>query len=289
MPSLKGLIRSAESGERLIVTGPHSDWMELLEHEQLPSQAAINHVIRALLRQYKHRRAGRFSPSSIGECTKRALFSYAGAPQLPADAELLEMADHGTFGHMRWQMEGLTMGYMLEAEKWVYDESLLTGGSIDGVLEDGSIFELKTAAPGVYNRMVMDRGQPKWEHLLQVHVYMMLLGADWASVVYEDRAYGNFHEFRVARDPKIEKEAIRRLNGYMRYVEDDLMPPMLDECSLGVGRTFQGCPYRKICPSVTTVSQAQSLVHVPGRNEPEVEESPLWAATLLEFIGTTER
>lgn len=289
MPTLKDLVRQSAEGADLIVTSPHYDWMDLPDPERIPSEAALSHVMRTLLQQYKHPRKHRFSPSAMGECARRIVFGWAGAPQKPSDPELDEMAGHGSFGHLRWQFEGLSMGYMKAAEVWVEDKDMMSGGSMDGELIDGSVFELKTKVPGVYNRVVVDLREPIWENLLQVHNYFLLSGADWASIVYEDRAYGNFHEFRVARDSKIEREVIRRLNSYRRYVEDDLLPPILADCELAMGKTYKQCPYRgEVClgakggKAPTTVSQAEAL----GDAHPISEEIvvPEWARELLSLL-----
>lgn len=287
MTSLKHLLEDAQSGTELYVTGPHYEWLERLEHEQMPSQKAMAHVIRELLRQNKHARAGRFSPSGLGGCPRRMLFGYAGAPQIPADTGSMEIFDHGTIVGLRWQIEGITMGWMQEAEVWVEDPDLLVGGSLDGMNADGSVFEMKSAAPSVFNKVVSEQRAPKFEHLMQTTTYMMLAGADHASIVYEDRAYGNFHEFRIERDPKIEREAIRRLRSYGRYVEDDVLPDMLAECEMRVGKAYKWCPYRKICPTVSTVSEAQAM-HDPdedsGRIVPLGQALPEWAQNMLRFL-----
>jgi hypothetical protein len=291
MSTLKDLIKGAERGDIKIVTGPHSDWLERLEHEQVPNQKAMNHVIRVLLRQYKHPRKGRFSPSSMGECPRRIIFSFAGAPEMQADINNQEMMDHGSFGHLKWQIEGLTMGYMDEAEKWVYDADLLTGGSIDAVLYDGSLFELKTAAMGVYNRIVVDLREPKYENLLQLAIYFLLTGASWASVVYENRGVGLFHEFRVAADMKIEREVVRRLKSYKRYVEDDALPPMLDNCEQRIGTTYRRCAFREICPIPKKISDVDDLAKKVDESRliPLEEVAPTWATALLQHIAAMEK
>lgn len=288
MPTLKDLIKGAYNGEHLIVTGPHSDWLERLEHEQRPSKAALEHVIKVLMGVYKHERSGRFSPSSMGKCPRRIVFGWAGAPQLPPDIDSQEMMDHGSWTHLKWQMEGLTMGYMTGAEVWVHDDDLMTGGSIDATLDDGSIFELKSAAPSVYMRTVSDNGHPPWENLLQVHTYFLLEGSDWASVVYENRAWGSFHEFRIPRQNKIEKEVIRRLNSYRRYVEDDVLPPQLEMCEKKVGTEFKRCPYREICHIPKSVSASAELVGEESRTVPDDLALPDWATAMLSSMLVPE-
>lgn len=289
MSSLKSLIQDAHEGSVKVVTGPHVEWLERLEHEQVPNLKAIRHVVKVLLRQYKHPRKGRFSPSNMGECPRRILLSFAGAPELQVDIDNQEMMDHGSFGHLKWQIEGLTMGYMKEAEVWVHDEDLMTGGSIDGVLFDDSLFELKTAAMSVYNRIVVDLRQPKYENLLQVAIYFLLTGETRASVVYENRGIGDFHEFRVEADAKIEKEVIRRLASYKRYAEDDALPPMLDQCEQRIGTVYRRCPFRQVCPIPKKLSDVEAIEVDESRVIPLEEISPTWATALLKYLEMLER
>lgn len=287
MTSLKGLINAARSGDQLIVTGPHYEWMERLETEQVPSQAAVAHALRAYMRAYKRPRSGRFSMSGIGGCTRALALGYAGAPQKGIEAGLQEIMDHGTTDHLRWQMEGLTLGYMKEAEKWVYDDDLRVGGSIDAELSNGDVFELKSAAPSVYRRIVDEQRYPKPENIAQGDGYMWALDAPYMSLVYADRSYGNFHEFRIARDATRERELLRRLRSLNRYVDEDDLPPMLPDCEIKWGKTYKECFFRQVCPTVHTITQAQDAgnpAHDSGLQIAPGAEQPKWVTQVLEIL-----
>ena len=297
MPTLKEMVRAAQ-GPDLVVTAPHSNWMELLEHERHPNKKALTHMIKALLGGYKHERSGRFSPSAIGNpfvpCSRAVIFGYAGTPQLAADIEATEMMEAGTDAHLRWQMEGLTMGYITEAEKWTYDDDLLCGGSMDGLLVDDSILELKTANHFAYDRVVTRDREPKHETLIQSGIYMLLADKAWTSIVYENRSSGEFYEFRVARDAKVEAEVLRRLSTLKAYLEADQLPPMLDMCVQHVGSAYKMCGYRKICPLMKSVHMAQQArvdaekaaeeYEWLGRVVPDDEAIPTWAEQIIAFL-----
>ena len=255
MGTLKGLFEEAQRGNDLIVTQPHSRWLELPEDEQVYSPEAIKFVSQSLRKEFKHERPGRFSPSAMGECPRRIVFGYAGAAQLAPDLDNQEMMDHGSWGHLKWQAEGLTVGYMKEAEVWVHNEELRCGGSMDATLEDGSNFELKTAGHYVYQRVVGVEGWPKYENLLQDATYKLLADIDMSSIVYENRSSGQFHEYRVPRDTKLEKDVIVKLTTYSAYVDADELPPVLDMCSMRMGSVYKRCPFRSICLEATSVSQ----------------------------------
>lgn len=255
MSNLKQLLRSAAEGTTLVVVGPHSEWMERPEEEQIYSDRALEFVRASLAREFKHPRHGRFSPSSIGECPRRVVFGYAGAPALPFTLDNQEQADHGSWTHLKWQAEGLTMQYMTDAEMWVLDEDLRNGGSMDAALVDDSVFELKTVIWPKYNRIVLSAGWPEYQHLLQTADYMLLADKDMASIVYEDRGSGAFHEFRVPRTNKLEREVLRLLRLYASYADNDQLPPMLDDCVMKTGTVYRRCPYHPICPKATSVSE----------------------------------
>lgn len=255
MATLKGLLREAERGNDLVVTQPHTQWMETPEEEQLYSEEAIQFAIDVWRRKFKHPRAGRFSPSAMGECARRVVLGYAGAPQVPVEMDNQEMMDHGTWTHLKWQMEGITMGYMTAGEVWVYSEELQCGGSMDAKLYDGSGFELKSAGWNIYNRIVLKEGWPKFENLLQDATYKLIEDFDWTSLTYEDRSSGNFHEFRIPRSTELEEEVLRRLRSYKDFVEDDSLPPMLDQCEMRMGQVYKRCPFRKICAKAKSVSE----------------------------------
>lgn len=256
MATLKGLYREAQrGGSKLVVTQPHTEWLERPEEEQVYSEEAITFLGDVLRKKFKHARPGRFSPSAMGECHRRVVLGYAGAPQLPPEMDNQEMMDHGTWTHMKWQAEGITLGYMTAAEHWVHNPELRCGGSMDAVLIDKSGFELKSAGWNVYNKIVLKEAYPKHENLLQDACYKLVEDFDWTSVVYEDRSSGNFHEFRIPRSVELENEVIALLTRYGKLVDADELPPVLDPCEMRMGTIYKRCPFRKVCLKAKSVSE----------------------------------
>lgn len=253
MPSMKALLNAAVEAEQkgkipLFVTEPHSKWLEIPEEDRLYTDEALAFIEQALRKQFKRPRDHRFSASSMGECERRILFGYAGAPQLPVPPDTLDLMGLGEWGHLRWQAEGLSMGYMSQGEVWLHDKGLRIGGSADAILSDNSVFELKTVRSQKYAKITRDL-EPVYAHRLQAEAYMMM-GGYWAvSLVYEDRDSGAFHEFRFARDDAVERDLLERLAKLNRFVDLDALPEMLYDCEAKVGFTYKACPYRKHCPT----------------------------------------
>jgi hypothetical protein len=257
MPELKDLFNQARdvaAGKALplYLTEPHSQWLELPETERQYSPEAVQFVADVLLGKYAYPRVGRFSPSSIGGCARRLVFGFIGAPEEGSNMDSEDLMAHGKWGHLRWQAEGLTLGWMRAGEVWTSDLKRRMGGSIDGMLEDDSLLELKTAIMSKYTRVTIDG--PELEHLWQFQAYAEMEGVSVASVVYEDRGTGQFHEFRIEPDEKIGKQLYRKLEMLNNHVEDGTLPDMLPDCETRTGKIYRNCPYRKYCPTATDAS-----------------------------------
>lgn len=275
MPSAKtsGVSQLRAAQDRLaartprIVTGPHQAWIETPEFERPYSPRAIAFVADVLAGKYKHERVGRFSPSSMGTCLRRTAFGFAGAPQMGEDPDSIDLMGLGTWGHLRWQAEGMSWPperpYILDGEVWVHRPELLTGGSMDATLWDGSLFELKTAAFGKF-RDVATANEPYEPHRVQVGVYFILSEAledgpiNDASIVYEERATGQFVEFRYERNERDDRAAAAMLQELGNHVADDTLPEMLPECEerrregqFSKTPQWKICPFRKWCPKAT--------------------------------------
>lgn len=254
MSTLKTLLKQATRDEPLFLTAPHAQWLEMPESEQVYSERAIAHVVSAMRGRYKRERSGRFSPSALGLCMRRGLFGYAGAPQQGENPDILDLMGLGNWGHWRWQAEGLSSGWLSKAEVWSVDREYPVGGTLDGLNSDDSIFELKTTRSQLFTKIVDREGEPKYDHLLQVHAYMRMTRRNKASLVYEDRDSGQFHEFRVVRDPDISRAVRELFEELTQFVRDDALPPMLDECEMRRGLVYGRCPYRTFCPTATRVT-----------------------------------
>jgi hypothetical protein len=243
----------------------HARWQELDESEQVYSEAAINHAVDVYRKAHFVGRVGRLSPSMMGRCKRESLFTYSGVPKLPESPESKDLMDAGKHDHLHWQMEGLSFPfdqpYMTKAEMFVVDRAMRFGGSIDGILLDGSIFELKTVFFSVMNR-VMESGA-SFEHLMQVAGYWMLTGIPNASIVYYERGLGGYWEVRIHdidKNNKAVSAAEQEVETLNVHIDNDTLPDMLPDCRMAVGKVYRDCRFRKICPKLKSVTEAQGQV-----------------------------
>jgi hypothetical protein len=245
----------------------HDAWLERPESERGWSEQAIQFAYDALRGTFKHERSARISPSSIGdECERVLLFGYAGAPKLAFPKANQEKMDAGTFHHLRWQMEGMSAGYMTAGEVWTHSSALRCGGSADGRLDDGSLFELKTTGGHLYD--AVSKGQAYLDavlaefdrtgkgsaavyaanmhakHKLQMEAYWLVdeieaeaqgrerYFTDWGSLVYQDPGDpARVYEVRMHASPARRREVHRILEGLHDWIDLNELPDMLEGCA----------------------------------------------------------
>jgi hypothetical protein len=198
---------------------------------------------------------GRFRPSMAGDqCVRRQMLSYRGVPNMGHDIGSMAYMVNGTFGHYRWQMAGLSEGF-LDSIEVPLKNSHGVKGSGDGLLAaDGSLFELKTTMSRIYNKILASM-HPKDDHVLQVVWMTLESDIEWVSIVYEDRDYPMRRlELRVnvgdtdPSYPSLQRKAIKRLDELNAHAEAGTLPEMLPECASQVGDVYRSCPWRKACP-----------------------------------------
>lgn len=269
----------------------HDAWMERPESERAWSPAAVEFAHLVFQGHFKHERPGRISPSALGDdCERLLLLGFGGHPQLPFPKANAEKMAVGEFHHLRWQMEGITAGYMQPpvgqdwaGELWVHSESLRCGGSADSRLDDGSLFELKSTASHLFKALREQRGSAlnyvmgmHAKHKIQMEAYWLVdeVGAaergqprlltDWGSLVYQNADDpAQLLEFRLHSSPSRRKEVHRRLEGLHDWIDLNDLPDMLEGCRKAVTpgenptdkelTVYNRCSQRESCPMATSV------------------------------------
>jgi hypothetical protein len=198
----------------------------------------------------------------IQYCERRHLLSYLGITGEDFDSGSREMMNTGTQLHYYYQLAGLSAGWLAEAEVPISYEPWILRGSMDGLLADGTGLEIKTTGSHIYSKMEQRRkdhlakGQEEWRaaslaHLWQIHMYMEAADLDKFSLVYIDRGYpSRFTELRVPRDEAIMNDVNAALTNLVEHIRDEFLPPMLEECQMRKGPTYEGCSFRESCPTV---------------------------------------
>lgn len=186
--------------------------------------------------------SGRARPSMLGGCLRKQRLSYLGMPSMPPDARSVQFFSNGHFGHYRWQLAGLSAGWLTEIEVPIATDYGVSG-SADGKCFDGSIFELKTTNT-INLTKVRSNNAPLDEHEPQIAAYGDALGTREVSIIYEERLWMDFIEIRLRiTDDMLER--VRHICDVVTDVDTDIRP--LDGCLSHSGDTFNRCEFRNSC------------------------------------------
>ena len=241
--ALKNLIRAAD----LPITVRHEQW--LARNDKYFNKEALDFSRLALSKEAGggRRRKSMFRASSSGTCARRQIFQVVTMPgrREDLDPRVANIFLTGDFTHLKWQMAGLTQGWLVDAEVAMDRPELNFGGTLDGILDDGSGFECKsinTRGFASVNRYGVD---PK--HLRQVHSYMLLAGIKTFSVVYEDKNTQEWREFRVHQNPEIAAVVQEELDTLNESLSSKTLPDPLLSCQDQEGSEYRNCPFRDVC------------------------------------------
>lgn len=192
------------------------------------------------------RRSTRYRSSSLGYCERQQVLKAASVRGRDhIDSTLSNIFATGNFMHLKWQMMGLTEGWLVKAEIPIDAPELNFGGTIDGEVYDGSLFEFKTINDRGF-KDVYSNG-PKRNHVLQAHGYMLLGGYTHVSFVYENKGDGEWKEFRVERDDETDAEVRRIIATLNESYETEELPPVKSRCVDKDGYEYRNCPFRDVC------------------------------------------
>lgn len=254
-------------------------WLKRPESERRWSASALEHARKVFAGEYAKPRENRISPSGFGgKCLRETLFSFAGAPKLPSPWQSEALMEDGGFDHLKWQMIGLSAGFLTDVEGFRHVPELRLGGSRDGVGDDDSLFELKNTAEHLYKAIVTGNGSAAnyardmvEKHKTQMEAYWLLdeltdgVLAPFGSLVYVNRANpADIHEVRIRPSEERRAKVHAILEEAHDYIDVDELPDLLEGCQASLGwlarsptsseqTTYSRCQYREHCPTATSV------------------------------------
>jgi len=241
--NLKEMLRGAD----LPVTPRHEKWLSENPSPEYSKEALAfaSSVLRSDVGGNR-RRSTHFRASSLGSCERKQMFSANKIKGINyIDSDLSNIFATGNFMHLKWQMAGLTEGWLSVAEFPVESKIWSFGGTLDGILYDGSLFEYKSINPRGFSN-VCEYG-PKKDHILQAHGYMHLANLPAVSFVYEDKGSGDWREFRMERDREKEDEILGIIERLSTHYVEETYPEPLKKCLDKEGYVYRQCAFRDVC------------------------------------------
>lgn len=249
MAGLKDLARAVQLD--LPITVRHERWL-LANSDPVYSEAAIafsDDFLRKKVGGNRADRKPRFRASGMGKCPRSRVFARIGTQGISEQfsSSQANTFSTGNFLHRKWQMAGLSEGWLVEAEVPMENDAWDLGGTADGIVYDGSLFEYKTINDRGYAWVARNK-QPNYDHLLQIGAYKLLrpeLTA--ASVVYENKNTGEWREYRVYFTDELLLAVTDELTRLKDAVFNHELPAVLEPCARREGEVYRRCPFRETC------------------------------------------
>ena len=243
--------------QELIVSPRYEAWIKANSNPHF-SDEALEFMHRALIDQRTPRdRRGSVSASSLGKCQRRQQFTFMGMPEMPYSAKTSSIFVNGTFMHLRWQMAGLTEGFLAQAEVPVpKDNAYRLSGTMDGVLHEGSILELKSTNSYGFSRVLL--WGPLFGHEEQGATYLLATGAEKVVFVYENKDTQEFKEIVKHRDELPLETIIMAVERLWEAIDRKVLAPPLDAV-YEPKQPCSTCQFRDVCLTVETWDQAQEV------------------------------
>lgn len=241
--ALNRMLKDMQRG--LLVSPRHEQYLKRSQGDVVLSPATIRFVVHELSAGDRDRRFT-FSASGRGGCLRQQIFSYLGTKgEKTYSSDQAATFIHGSWTHLKWQAMGLDAGWLAQVEvPCRLDEYSLTG-TIDGILDTGEGWELKSINSRGFRRVCEDG--PEIKHIYQVHSYMMATGVRTWSIVYECKDDQSWREWVVHWDDEVVGELTTELEALKRSREHRELPPILDGCLTQSTPQFRNCPFKGSC------------------------------------------
>lgn len=243
---LPDIVRAVQTD--LPITMMHDVWLGKNAQPRY-SEQAVEFGKRALTGEFQSRKRMPFRASATGMCLRRRIFSALEVTEAKfIDSKLANIFHTGNFLHLKWQMAGLTAGWLTEAEVVADNPATKCSGTLDGIVHDGSGFEFKTINSRNHTFTWRD---PKELHIRQVHAYMYLRpDIDKFSIIYENKDTAEWREMRVHKDPRIIHQIDRETYELNQAFTNRVLPPVLPDCAQRTGSVYKNCPFASVCLAV---------------------------------------
>jgi hypothetical protein len=251
------LIKKTNPG--LVVSPRYDAWMTKNANPHYTAEA-LEHATKELAKQATPRdRRGTFSASSLNTCRRKQQFTFLGMPELPPTAKQAAIFQNGTFMHIRWQMAGISEGWLPQAEVPVPHNEMTLSGTMDGIAYDGTIVEFKSINTNGFSSV--NTFGVKEDHLAQGGTYLACTDAEKVSFVYEDKNTQEYKEIVKTRDELPIREIKQQAEELWTETMAHRLYEPLGSCEEKTGFRYTNCPFREQCLKVRDWEHAQEIIN----------------------------
>lgn len=259
--ALTRMIRDLKRG--LLVSPRHEQYLASCQGEVRLSPETVEFVAAQLLNGDRNRSAT-FSASGRGNCPRQQIFGFLGLEaERVVGSDTAAIFVNGTWTHLKWQAMGLEAGWLKHVEVPCRIDNFSLTGTIDGILDTGEGWELKSINSRGF-REVCEKG-PLEKHLYQIHAYMMATNIRSWSLVYEEKDTQQWREWVVPFSQEIADFILDELMALNVSRETKTLPLIREDCAKGEGTTYKQCPYKNQCLEITSWP-TKTGIKLPGHS-----------------------
>lgn len=247
-------LASYQENTPLEISARHDRWMRKNSNPHY-TEAALDFGREQLAAQARPRdRRGTISSSSLGSCWRRQQFTFMGVKEEPPQPKLAGIFQNGTFMHIRWQMAGMTEGWLVAPEVPVPTNAFRLSGTMDGITDKDSVVEFKSCNSNKF-RQVLAFG-PLPGHEVQLATYLLTSGREKGVFIYEDKDTQDYTEIVKTADELPLDEVAAGANMLWERIDNRVLVEPLEECLAKSGK-YNTCPFKKVCLPTMTWEEAE--------------------------------
>ena len=196
-----------------------------------------------------------FSPSTLvygnGACPRYWYLAFDGAEFVDdADAYAVANMSSGTMSHERIQKAIADAGIMVDLEKKIITQDPPIFGFADAIIQWGEeqpVVEIKTMKEETF--MYRKHAKPPTYHLMQLIIYMKVLGKKLGILLYENKNSHELHAITVEPEPEYiawADYAFSWMKEVRKAWEDRKLPQKTYRAN---SKVCKGCPIASTCAS----------------------------------------
>lgn len=242
----------------LIISQRYDAWMGKNSNPVYSHEALDFGRAQLFLQSTPRDRRGTVSSSSLKKCWRRQIFTFLGVPEQDYSAKTSAIFQNGTFMHIRWQMAGLTEGFLKSAEIGVGANEYRLSGTMDGIAYDDSVVEFKSTNSYSFSK-VMAFG-PIAGHEYQVATYCLVTGRDRGILVYESKDTQEFTEIVLDRADLPITEVKIAADKVWDHIDRKVLPAPLDAVYENK-QPCSSCQFRNVCLKLSSWVEADEYSH----------------------------
>jgi hypothetical protein len=165
-----------------------------------------------------------FHPSSLHKSARELYHHYLhGDNQVDFEPRIMRIFDNGHGVHSRLQHYLCEAGLLQQTEVPIANKEYEIQGHTDGIINIHGvtgILEIKSMNSNQFYSLY----EPKFEHLIQVNIYMFCTVISRACLLYECKDNQNLKEFYIKQDPLILEPVLSKIKYVQSCIRDGIEP-----------------------------------------------------------------